>query len=169
MLVKLLVVALALVSATRSQAPESANAHALQLDRLLDSPLSESMPKTFAGWAHFASLRRTTVSREKSVYEADTMIEHRVFEYEGLKIHALSSCPPCTKSVTELIEINSSKWPLRNGIEIGVPASQISQVMGKADEVTATSMEYCDDSMDCIRFFVAQSRIKTILISYYID
>ena len=169
MVATLLSVALALASATPSHAPVSANTHALQFDRLLDSPLRKSVPQTFAGLMHFASLSRTTVTREKSVYETGAMIEHRVFEYEGLKIHALSSCPPCTKSVTEAIEVASPKWPLQNGIKVGAPASQISHVMGKADEVTDTSMEFCNDSMDCIRFVVAQGWIKTILISYYID
>ena len=169
MLARLFSVVFVLVSTIAWQAPAYAEANARRVDRLLDFPLRKAVPRSFSGLMHFALLHHVTVTKEKSVDETGVMLEHHVFEYSGMKIQALSPCPPCSKVMLEEIEITSSHWPLRNGIKVGSPASRVDEIMGSADESTTALRQFCNDNLSCITFSIAVGQVKSILISYYID
>jgi hypothetical protein len=93
----------------------------------------------------------------------DTFI---TLQFDGLEIYGY------LKSQDELwpirVTITKPHWKILDAIEVGVPISRISKVLGQPKEQGKNLRKYCGET-DCVSFYINKGVISKVEFYYYVD
>jgi len=86
------------------------------------------------------------------------------YRFDGLKIVAIVQEAPPKKALVGTIEISSPVWPLKNGIAVGSPVSNIKMPVPPSK----SPLKFCGIH-DCIEFSEYAGSISRITLSLYAE
>jgi len=120
----------------------------------------------------------------RGIKSLDTLLEEKTKEYsnrydesprvvkefifDGLIVESHFKVGDWDKAYLTRISVNSSAWPIKQGLIVGTSKKKVVAKLGEPDTDKNNILSYCGET-DCVSFTVSEDNVKSIDISFYLD
>jgi len=111
-------------------------------------------------------LRKEITKSIPNKYDGNKLVEFRILTFDGLKYIGWQNDKKELRP--ETIEIESSRWKILHGLEVGSSASRIIEALGSPTEKAANKITYIGET-DEINFSISEGLITKIVFNYYVE